>query len=487
MSESGAELAIFARNSSSETEDLNKKLQQLSEDKEQAVTDLHATVARLEEELASERKEIDVLFTANNKLREEGSALKSSFELTENLLRKKEQEHLSFVSKVEAEALQGASNDELFKSEKENLQVELKKRQSLISDLVSDCMRLKNELSAAKSESEKDKEDVASLSLQTKSLLALKAQYETNENHLKSELADKDRVIHRQQEEVDAFRNKNRTLLEEFGVTSAKDLQMLLTTYVNEIKALKSELHRKIEDIKALRVNEEELLEEKDSLLRDIEDLRFDFDNLQQELAASQQELEDMQRKKSTTDDNYYQLEEVLSDSRKRWEMEKTKFILEIDKQMDAKNETEKVLQHLQLQLNECNQNFSESADEVDRLQDLLKEKQIKIEQEEALMMPIKEKIANLKDQFVKEDSIFKEMLDVSQPPVVVEAHQQFADDNAVNNDELLTFIQYQMDQLGKVLRHNLSSNVSIEQVRALEQEISVSREKVNQQALQVS
>ena len=69
-------------------------------------------------------------------------------------------------------------------------------------DHVSDCTHLKSDLGFARSEITALKEQFALLFSQIQSLNAFKTQYESNENHLKSELFEKDRVIHRQHEEV---------------------------------------------------------------------------------------------------------------------------------------------------------------------------------------------------------------------------------------------------------------------------------------------
>ena len=123
--------------------------------------------------------------------------------------------------KIDLEKLHGSNEAELAESKPEAgntsghdwvLKNELTNREALISQLITDCNRLKSQLTDARSNGEAQGKRIEAQFTQINSLVALRIQYESNENHLKSQLSEKDRVIERHVRECDTLRLKNENL-----------------------------------------------------------------------------------------------------------------------------------------------------------------------------------------------------------------------------------------------------------------------------------
>ena len=496
VEEAKQRLDLLDKEMTSQVAELQEKLQILKDEKNSEIEELESSKSSLESELQSKTIEMEEFAAANERLLNERNSLKSSFHETESLLETKKEELATYVSRIEAETLLGASRKEEvvgLSTENENLQQELNKRQSLVSDLVTDCMRLKNELAVKKDECESNEREIATLLSRSNSLLALKAQYETNENHLKSELADKDRVIHKQQDEVEEYRSEYQTLLREFGATSLPDLQAILTAYVDEIKALKHELHIKDKDINDLKAAEGDLLKLRDDLTEQIQKLESDLEEYKHSLQDSQKEVAELLRRSSSLEESNYHFQEDLDESRKRWESEKTGFLFKLQEEESKSKDAHLLASDYQKQLHELNDQIQAFQNELQRyesenlrLQELLQKNQNLLEQERNLSAPVKEKITKLKDEFLCENSIFSQMISNSQPNLTLETYQQSANVTS-GQDQALEFIEKQLKELDVVLRRNASNDVTEERVNMLQSQLMASNEKLQEQATQVS
>ena len=450
----------------------------------------------LQEELSKKAEEIKRMVGEKERLVEETNALKFSFEQAESLLRVKEQEHSTFVSKLESEPLQRSDPTEIqeLNSENENLQAELKKRQFLVSELVSDCMRLKTELAKEQSENELKQTELVSLRSRAQSLLAVKAQYESNENHLKSELADKDRVIHRQQEEVNAMRGDHQLLLQEFGVDSLPNLQILLNAYLDDIKALKSQVHIKDDGIESLQIAEKNLLQEKEDLIHKLLDLEAELDGAGKRLEGKENEVVNLLHKCSSLEENDFILQEELEDSRKQWEREKTQFLLQLDEEKEKCKEYQHLMEDYKLSIDQLetkvenlNQEATGSKTDNLRLEKLLEKREAELEEEKSRTTPLNKKIVQLKDEFLKENSAFRQILGGSHLPIVEETYQQSSIGDAEQCSALLSFVDKQLKELDAVLRRNIELNISESRIQHLEGQVNMANVKINEQASQVN
>ena len=476
-----AEIAALTEQRKSESEESSKVAQ-----------DLRSTNSNLELELSEKENEIREAAAEKQRLVEEIDLLKSSFEQTESLLRVKEEENLSFVSRIEAESLQRSENTKMadLTSDNKHLQSELKKRQSLVSELVSDCMRLKQEVAKERTEKESSAAELVALRSQTQSLFALKAQYETNENHLKSELAEKDRVIHKQQEEVNATRSEHQLLLQHFGVKSLSELQELVSSYTDKIKALKSEVFEIKAEFEDLQSSEEALLQEKKDFAHTILDIKSELDQTHKKLAEKEKEAVELLHKCATLEDRDFVLEEELEDSRKQWEREKTRFLLEQDESFDRSKELERVCESseqqvgfLRAQIEGLQQEARKSEAKVNGLMEQIE----KLQAELGRLAPLNEQITKLENEFRKEDSVFKQLLGAPHPPMVMETYQQSSVGDTKRSEAELGFIHEQLQKLDMVLRRNIERNITESQIEYLEGQLRMSNVKVNEQAGQVS
>ena len=165
------------------------------------------------------------------------------------------------------------------------LKNELTNREALISRLITDCNELKRQLEGCRSREEAMVRRTEDQFAQINSLVAVRIQYESNENHLKSQLSEKDRIIASHVTECDALRLKFETLnSSELNVKHErllKEHEVLkgdLLKVENNSNEVVSGLRQEISELKRLEVENEILkrnVEERDEIISKIKKVFF--------------------------------------------------------------------------------------------------------------------------------------------------------------------------------------------------------------------
>ena len=140
---------------------------------------------------------------------------------------------------------------------------------------------------------------------QTKTLNFLQTQYESNENHLKSELFEKDRVIHKQQTELEGHRESITRLLNAAEKDSVNDVIKLimtssdtLTKQSEELNLISGDLSQRKQTLDSMK---HELSEANDSVAR-FEDLNG---KLKSELYNSAVEVERLRKELESSESSW--------------------------------------------------------------------------------------------------------------------------------------------------------------------------------------
>merc|ERR1719354_843320 len=157
------------------------------------------------------------------------------------------------------------------------LKNELTNREALISRLITDCNELKRQVEGCRSREEAMVRRTEDQFAQINSLVAVRIQYESNENHLKSQLSEKDRIIASHVTESDALRLKceklnsseflgeHEQLLKEYEVLKGDLLKV-----ENDQSEVVSGLRKEISELKRFEVENEILkrnVEERDEII----------------------------------------------------------------------------------------------------------------------------------------------------------------------------------------------------------------------------
>ncbi|CAK8683930.1 unnamed protein product [Clavelina lepadiformis] len=495
---------------STEIDELKQKVEELNANSKSRLLKHQSALSTLQEELHLKNNDFQDLKTkyddlfaelnSNNEmmldLRSQLQQKDQDMQIAQQSLEHQEAEKMNLQAKIEEDTLQGSTQSELedamesLYGENEDLQKELKERQSLVSDLVSDCMRLKTELATTITELENSKTEVSNLFSQTQSLLALKAQYETNENHLKSELAEKDRVIHKQQEEVEEVRNQQVLLLKEYGVSSIAEIQALLNTYVMEIKYLKDEIVSTKEDFEELKNEIYNLEFQKTGLHGRNEQLLEQIAGMDKKISEYDAEISNLIERCSSAEQGYSILEEELEGSRLRWEEEKTGFILKMDEQEAISNNASHAVEEYKQQVVSIENQYQDLYDklqqkiaEVMHLEELAQQRDALLNEQEKKSNELYEEYRSLEEDLTNKDSIFRQIIHNSQPSVVDESYQRSTEDGSGHFD--ITNIRKHVKRLEDALKKRLSS-ADEDKLRLLQERMQATDARLQSQTNQL-
>ncbi|XP_076801700.1 uncharacterized protein LOC143446089 isoform X2 [Clavelina lepadiformis] len=493
-----------------EIDELKQKVEELNTNSESRLLKHQSALSTLQEELHLKNNDFQDLKTkyddlfaelnSNNEmmldLRSQLQQKDQDMQIAQQSLEHQEAEKMNLQSKIEEDTLQGSAQSELedamesLYGENEDLQKELKERQSLVSDLVSDCMRLKTELATTNTELENSKTEVSNLFSQTQSLLALKAQYETNENHLKSELAEKDRVIHKQQEEVEEVRNQQVLLLKEYGVSSIAEIQALLNTYVMEIKYLKDEIVSMKEDFEELKNEIHNLEFQNTGLDGRNEQLLEQIAGMDKKISEYDAEISNLIERCSSAEQGYSILEEELEGSRLRWEEEKTGFILKMDEQEAISSNASHAVEEYKQQVVSIENQYQDLYDklqqkiaEVMHLEELAQQRDALLNEQEKKSIELYEEYRSLEEDLTNKDSIFRQIIHNSQPSVVDESYQRSTEDGSGHFD--ITNIRKHVKRLEDALKKRLSS-ADEDKLRLLQERMQATDARLQSQTNQL-
>ena len=190
--------------------------------------------------------------------------------------------------KIDLEKLHGSNEAELDPNQSDGrqpadegsdwvLKNELTNREALISRLITDCNELKRQLDDCRSREEAMVRRIEDQFAQINSLVAVRIQYESNENHLKSQLSEKDRQIASHVTECDALRLKceklNNSELSAKHERLAREHEVLKGDFLqieNDQSEVVSGLRQEIFELKRLEVENEILkrnVEERDEII----------------------------------------------------------------------------------------------------------------------------------------------------------------------------------------------------------------------------
>ena len=450
--------------------------------------DVRQKMDDMQQELDSKDEDFKVMKIKHDLMAEELMEKDSSLEDFSMKIQEKDeelrthQEMLHQQSDPVVESLQQSSNE----NREEKLQVELKKRELLVSDLVSDCMRLKNKLTDAESEIKSLKDEVASLSLQTQNLTVLRAQYEINENHLKSQLSEKDRVIHRQQEEVEEVRDEHHNFLQEFGTSQLSDIHNMLLAYLDDIRRLKGELMTKSDVIDSLNDELKTSKEENDQIRAINTEREAEILNLNEMALKKEDDLRQMQLICKSAEENCVVVQDELDSSRIRWEEEKTRFIMKL-------GDEESMVNQLKSQLNDNKnhvsslykqmQGFSDQIPverrQAEELKSLLQQSNASLKEKSMMLQDIRSQMMSIQDVLLREDSVFYTIL--ANPMVVHETPLQSSEDAP----DTYSVIQKKIKSLEDFISEQLSGD-AVNKLRIYEQQRTAADERIKSQSVQV-
>jgi len=467
-----------------EVEELSSKVDALEGDLQQ-VHDYSKT-------LESKNEELTVQLTTTQTTVDE---LNSTLEAAQADLSEKDQTIVDLMQEIEGfqlgqesfvtESVQrsGDSEAQKLKEMADHNQSELKKRERLVSELVSDCKRLKNELASLTSENASLHEEKTKVASQVQSLLALRTQYEMNENHLKSELAEKDRLIHRQQLEVEESRQDQQTLVQSFGVTQASEASQMLATYLDEIRRLKLEIRDKNEAADHMRAEKSELEVKISALVDNVERLKEDIEGLNQLINDKEAEINELHNQRRTYEENLSILEEELAESRKRWEEEKTRFIMDSEELELKFRDSEEKMRKYENQLSEVqddNRNLSaeleQRSDSISHLEQLNSQLEPRLKEKDDMLSRLTQKIHSLASDMMQDPS----QLVASDSTVVHEEHLRSSD----GADDL----QEELDKLHQVIRAKLGAPRAedTERMRIMQEQLDAGDARMLEQSAQV-